>query len=121
MPVKPEQSAIIYTDATQGAKSWYTHKTYGLGHRVTLEMMEDDLYNAMKKMTKELAKAGRNARGQCVEPVQQRILAEYGFPKNGNLEPLIGTTHSSIVAGGPTGSNRATADADLGVASLEAA
>jgi len=122
MPVKPEQSAIIYQDATQGSKKRYTHKTYGLGYRVTPEMMEDDLYNVMKKMTKELAKAARNAREvNAWNVLNNAFTAEYGFPKNGNLEPLISTTHSSIVAGGPTGTNRASTDADLGVASLEAA
>lgn len=121
MPLKPEQTAIQYADATQGSKKRYTHKTYGLGYRVTPEMMEDDLYSTMKKMTKELAKAARNAREvNAWNVLNNAFTTEYGFPKLGNNEALIATTHTSI-AGAAAGSNRAATDADLSQTALEAA
>jgi phage major head subunit gpT-like protein len=120
MPVKPEGRGIVYQDFMQGGKKRYTHLTYGLGFRVTLEMMEDDLYNVMKKNTRELAKAARNAREVAFwNMLNNGFTTEYGFPKFGNNEALISATHSKL--GGGTGSNRASTDADLSPTSLEAA
>jgi len=120
MPVKPEGRGIQYQDLLQGGKKRYTHLTYGLGFRVTLEMMEDDLYNVMKKNTRELAKAARNAREVAFfNMLNNAFTTEFGFPKFGNNESLIATTHTKM--GGGTGSNRATTDADLSPTSLEAA
>ena len=120
MPVKPEGRGIIYQDLRQGGKKRYTHLTYGLGFRVTLEMVEDDLYNVMKKNTKELAKAARNAREVAFfNMLNNAFTTQYGFPKFGNNESLIAATHTKL--GGGTGSNRATTDADLSPTALEAA
>jgi hypothetical protein len=94
--------------------------TYGLGFRVTLEMMEDDLYNVMKKNTKELSKAARNAREVgFFNMLNNGFTVEYGFPKFGTNEALIAVAHTKL--GGGTGSNRASTDADLSPTSLEAA
>lgn len=120
MPVKTEGAAITYQDPTQGEKRRYTHITYGLGFRVTLEMMEDDLYNVMKRMTRELAKAGRNAKEvNAWNTFNLGFTTEFGFTKFGANEPLFSTAHTRI--GGGTSANRPTTDADLSQASLEAA
>jgi phage major head subunit gpT-like protein len=119
MPVKPEGRGIVYQDFRQGGKKRYTHLTYGLGFRVTLEMMEDDLYNVMKKNTRELAKASRNAREvSFFNMLNNGFTTEYGFPKFGANEPLFSAIHTKL--GGGTGSNRASTDADLSPTSLEA-
>ena len=125
MPIKDEGTSIIYQDATQGGKKRYTHVTYGLGFRVTEEMWEDDLYGVMNRMPKTLGKSARNVR----EVTSFNILnlgftTQYGFQKFGANEALFSTAHSLIVggaAGAVTQANRASTDADLGVASLEAA
>jgi phage major head subunit gpT-like protein len=120
MPIKPEGRGIVYQDFRQGGKKRYIHLTYGLGFRVTLEMMEDDLYNVMKKNTKELSKAARNAREVAFfNMLNNGFTTEYGFPKFGLNEPLFSATHTKL--GGGTGSNRAATDADLSPTSLEAA
>jgi phage major head subunit gpT-like protein len=120
MPVKPEGRGIVYQDFRQGGKKRYTHLTYGLGFRVTLEMMEDDLYGVMRKNTRELAKAARNAREVAFfNMLNNGFTVEYGFPKFGVKEPLIAVSHTKL--GGGIGSNRATTDADLSPTSLEAA
>lgn len=120
MPVKTEGAGIQYTDPAQGEKKRYTHVTYGLGYRVTMEMMEDDLYGVMRKMTKELAKAARNAREVNAWNVfNTAFTTQFGFPKFGANEALISTSHTRL--GGGTLSNRPSVDADLGQASLEAA
>jgi phage major head subunit gpT-like protein len=120
MPQKPEGNSIQYQDPTQGAKKRYTHISFGLGFRVTVEAYEDDLYGPMKRMTRELAKAGRNVREvRSFNVLNNAFTTEFGFPKFGANEPLISTAHTLI--GGGTQANRAAVDADLGVASLEAA
>ncbi len=120
MPIKPEGRGIVYQDFRQGGKKRYTHITYGLGFRVTLEMMEDDLYNVMKKNTRELSKAGSNAREVAFfNMLNNGFTTEFGFPKFGVNEPLFSNAHTKL--GGGTGSNRAATDADLSPTSLEAA
>jgi hypothetical protein len=84
--------------------------------------MDDDLYGPMKRMTKELAKSGRNIREVVSFNVFNNAFTstlQSGFPKLGNTEALITTSHTLI--GGGTAANRPTTDADLGIASLEAA
>ena len=119
MPTKLEGTATIYQDAIQGGKKRYTHISFGLGFRVTIEMMEDDLYNVMRRMSRELAKAARNVREvRSFNVFNNAFTTEFGFQKFGNNEALIGT-HTLL--GGGTFANRPATDADLGIASLEAA
>lgn len=120
MPVKPEGTGITYQDPSQGEKKRYTHVTYGYGYRVTMEMMEDDLYGVMKKMTKELAKGGRNVKEvTAFNLLNNGFTTTFGFPKSGANETLFNTAHTLL--GGGTLANRPSTDADLGIASLEAA
>lgn len=120
MPTKPEGTSILYSDPTQGGKRRYTHVSYGLGFRVTEEMYADDLYGPMKRMTRELAKAARNVREVTFFNVLNNgFTTEVGFPKFGTTESLFNTAH--VLIGGGTLANRASTDADLGVAALEAA
>lgn len=120
MPQKPEGNSIQYQDPVQGGKKRYTHISFGLGFRVTVEMYEDDLYGPMKRMTRELSKAGRNVREvRSFNVLNNGFTTEFGFPKFGVNEALISTAHTLI--GGGTLANRSAVDADLGVASLEAA
>lgn len=118
MPQKSEGSPIIYQDPVQGTKKRYTHLTYGLGFRVTNEMYEDDLYGPMNRMSKELAKAGRNVR----EVVSANVLNnafDIAFTGFNAGESLCSTSHALL--GGGTFGNRPSVDADVGLASLEAA
>jgi phage major head subunit gpT-like protein len=58
VPEKMEGVGIQYDDPIQGYNQTYIHKTFGLGYRVTEEMMEDDRYKiAGPKMSKMLARA----------------------------------------------------------------
>ena len=120
MPAKLEGNAIVYQDPTQGGKKRYTHVSFGLGFRITVEMYEDDLYGPMKRMTRELGKAARNVREvQSFNVLNTAFTTQFGFPKFGSNEALINTAHTLI--GGGTLANRSATDADLGVAALEAA
>lgn len=120
MPEKPEGTATVYQDATQGGKKRYTHVSFGLGFRVTQEAYADDLYGPMRKMSRELGKAARNVREvRFFNVLNNAFTTEFGFPKFGANEALISTAHTMI--GGGTQANRLTTDMDLGVAALEAA
>lgn len=120
MPAKPEGTSITYQEPAQGGKVRYTHVSYGLGFRVTHEMWSDDLYSVMRKMPKELGKAARNIREVTFWNLcNNGFSTVYGFPKNGTNEAVFNTAHTLL--GGGTLANRATVDADFGVAALEAA
>ncbi len=58
VPEKREGVGIQYDDPVQGFNTTYVHKTFGLGYRVTLEMMEDDRYKIVgPKMSNMLGKS----------------------------------------------------------------
>jgi len=44
IPIKPEGQPIDYDDPVQGPTKRWSHRTYGLGVRITEEMIEDSLY-----------------------------------------------------------------------------
>lgn len=63
IPAKEEGKAIAYDDPVQGPTKRWTHKTYGLGVRITEELIEDALYpdipTEMKEFTEELGSSAR--------------------------------------------------------------
>ena len=122
MPAKPEGTATIYTDPIQGEKKRYTHVAFGMGFRITREMMDDDLYNIAQpsKMAKELGKAARNVREiRFANIFNNGFTIADGFPKSGTQQTLFSTTHTLL--GGGTFANRPTTEVDLSQAALEAA
>lgn len=120
MPEKPEGTSTIYQDPGQGGKKRYTHISFGLGFRVTREMHDDDLYGQIKKMPNQLGKSARNIREiRFFNLLNNGFTTEFGFLKAGNQEALFNTAHTLL--GGSTQANRSATDADVGIASLEAA
>jgi len=43
-PVKAEGASLTYDDHNQGGTATYTHVTYGLGYKVTMEELDDNKY-----------------------------------------------------------------------------
>jgi len=116
---KPEGGRVIYQDPLQGNPKRYTFSTYGLGFRITQEMMEDDLYGIVgNKFSRAL---GRSVRHNF-EVVAHSILNNafnplfYGFEAG---IPLVSTLHGNLRGG--TQSNRPAVDADLSLTTLQAA
>ena len=60
LAVKNEGTPIGYDDPVQGARKRVTHTVYALGFRVTMEMQDDDQYNIISRMPKDLANATRD-------------------------------------------------------------
>jgi phage major head subunit gpT-like protein len=52
---KAEGTPISYDDPAQGTQVRTVHQTYGLGFRITLEMMQDDQFGIMRQMSSDLA------------------------------------------------------------------
>lgn len=120
MPQKPEGTPVSYQSFIQGGLKRFTHITFGLGVRVTEEMMEDDLYAQMNKNTKALKRSAVNAKEVlCFNVLNNSFTSEYGYPKNGSNEALVSTSHTKI--GGGSLSNRPATDVDIGFGALEAA
>lgn len=63
IPTKEEGKGIAYDDPVQGPTKRWNHKTYGLGVRITEEIIEDSLYpdipTEMKEFTEELGSSAR--------------------------------------------------------------
>lgn len=58
IPYKPEGQAIDYDDMVEGPTKRWSHRTYGLGVKITEELIEDALYpdipTEMEQITREL-------------------------------------------------------------------
>lgn len=120
MPPKVEGKGIVYQNFIQGGIKRFTWVTYGLGFRVTEEMMEDDLYNIMNRNGRALKKSAMNAvEVNVFNLYNNAFTTEYGFPKNGVNQALISTSHTLI--GGGSAGNRPATDADISFGALEAA
>lgn len=115
-PQKTEGNPTQFQLPVQGTKRRYTHLSYGLGFRVTAEMMADDLYGPMRKASKGLGRSFRNTKEQvCANVLNLGTGTETGF----KTEVLFTNSHTLLRGG--TSSNKLGTDADLSQAGLESA
>ena len=117
-PEKPEGEPISYDDFIQGPTKRWSHKTYGLGVRITEEMIEDSLYpdipTEMGDMTKELGHSMKETIEVLVHDIYN------GTTKTaGDGIAVFSTSHTKL--GGGTWSNLLSPAADLSVSSLRQA
>lgn len=106
---KAEGAVYTYDEPLSGDTIKYTHLTYGLGFRVTEEMLEDDLYGVMRKMSSELARSAHlNKETQGHAPYNNAFSSSYtGF----DGAALCSDSHTLL--GGGTGDNLVTGDFSL--------
>ncbi len=117
-PQKPEGESIQYVDPVTGTTKRYTHKTFGMGFRVTEEMYEDDLYNLIKRMPKGLAKAQKNTiELQTIGVLDDAFDGTTYTAFDGH--PLCYTEHHVLFTGG-TYANTPSTQADLSMTTLQA-
>lgn len=57
---KPEGTPVAFDDPRQGTQVRTVHQTYALGWRATMEMMEDDQFSIMNRMSSELGESARD-------------------------------------------------------------
>lgn len=116
-PVKPEGAPLTYDYEIQGPVQRYTHLAYALGYKVTVEELQDDLYD---KVSYNRAQANAFSIRQTVENIASGV---YNDAFTGNVfqfatgQALCTTTQPNTTGG--TLANALSPGADLTEASLE--
>ena len=117
-PVKVQGGPTIFDSPIQGATVRYTHTSYGVGFRVTVEMQEDDLYAVMSKASKDLA--GANA--ETVETNAADIINNVSdATKYAGFDTLALASTAHTLLGGGTYANRPSTDVQFSVTAVQAA
>lgn len=119
LALKAEGTPIAFDDPVEGTKSRVVHSTFGLGHRITMEMMQDDQFGIMNQMTADLS--------ESVVDHQERLawgLLDDGFTGTSYTglggDTLFETTHVSIRDSSISQSNALSPALSLGQAGIEA-
>lgn len=114
--VKPEGNGITYDYNVQGFVTRLTHVTYALGYIVTMEELQDNLYEEVSRVRAAAnAFSMRQTKEQVVAAIYNRAFTP-GFV-GGDGVTLCNTAHPTQFGG--TFANKPTVDADLSEASLE--
>lgn len=122
IPAKEEGSAIKYDDPTQGPTKRWTHKTYGLGIRITEELIEDALYPDIPTEMGEFTKALGSSARETIEILVHDILNNGTVTTNhtDGLGNAIFSTGKIRLTGG-TWDNLLSPASDLSATALQAA
>lgn len=113
-----EGAPIDYEDPIQMYDTTYTHLKYTKGFKVTREMVEDDLYNIIKKRPAALARTmRRTAEYQAALVFQRAFNTSY---TGGDAKPLASTSHPRS-DGGTAQSNASSTGIVLSETNLETA
>lgn len=114
--LKGQGAGLAYDANVQSFVTRLTHATFGLGYMVTMEELQDNLYEKVSRVrAKENAFSQRQTRENLVAN-----LFNNGFSssfKGGDGVAFFSTAHPTQT--GPTYANKPTNDADLSEASLE--
>lgn len=114
-----EGAPIDYEDVIQGYDKTYTHLKYSKGFKVTLEMVEDDLYNIIRKKPAALGKAmRRTAENQAAAIFNNAFNTSYADGGDGKV--LCSTLHPRS-DGGATQSNASATGITFSETNLETA
>lgn len=104
---KAEGAVYTFDEPIPGDTLRFVHQTFGLGFRVTEEMLEDDLYGIMQRMSKELARGARlNKEVQAFSVLNNAF--DPAFPGYTPAEALCQTGH--VLLNGDTLDNLVTGD-----------
>jgi hypothetical protein len=115
MSQKPQGTSITYDSTNQGTVSRFTHITYGIGFMVTMEELQDNLYEELS--WKRSGKLARSV-AETQEVIHANVFnnAFSGSYLGGDGASLCSTSHA---CGYGTQSNRLAVDADLSEAAIE--
>jgi len=118
---KPEGKEISYDDFVQGPTKRWSHVTYGLGTRITEEMIEDTLYGQIPTtMSSQSAELGASF-GELLELLTHDMINNGTNTTNhtaGDGLALFSGSHTNLRGG--TWSNLLSPAADLSATSLQA-
>lgn len=115
MSTKSEGGSISYDTAQQGTVSRYTHLTYGLGYIVTMEELDDNLY---EKVSYRRASRLAQSVAETEEVVHANVLnrAFTAAYAGGDGKELLATDHPTASG---NQSNELSTAADMSEASIE--
>jgi phage major head subunit gpT-like protein len=130
---KNEGEAVVYDNLVQGGTRRYVHQTYGLGVRMSYELMQDDQTGMMEQSPKGLVQAHIFAQEMTAANVfnlgfsATGTLTDDGVSLFNNQHPLLGGVAATNVAPGVgsfstaagTYPNRPAVDADLSFTALQ--
>jgi hypothetical protein len=119
MPLKAEGTPIAFDDAVSGSPIRTVHDTYALGWRCTMEMMQDDLFNVMNRMTEELADSTADKQERIAWALLDDAYNGTTFTGLDGLA-LFSTAHTSLRSEVANQSNMNSPGVELGTTGLEA-
>lgn len=121
-PGKGEGESIVYDDFVQGPTKRWTHRTFGLGVRITEELIEDSLYpdipTEMSAITTELGASARETLSLLTFDI---INSGTGTTTHTGGDGLAIFSGSHTLLRGGTWSNLLSPAADLSVTTLQTA
>ncbi len=113
-----ENQSVVYEDPVQMFDVTYTHQKYTKGFKISEELMEDDLYNVMRKKPAQLGRAARRTAENSAANVFNNAFSTSSL--GGDSKPLASTTHPRS-DGGTAQSNASSTGITLTDDNLEAA
>ena len=122
IPVKPEGTAINYDEMKQGPTKRWTPRTYGLGVRVTEELIEDSLYDDIPTEMSQMFEELGNSANETLNVLTHDIINS-GTGTTSHTDGLAGAifaTGKSRLDGG-TWDNLLSPASDLSATALQAA
>lgn len=122
IPAKPEGEPITYDDFLQGPTKRWTHRTFGLGVRITEEMIEDSLYpdipTEMEMFSRELGASARETLTLLTFDIFNSGTGTTTHTAGDGLA-IFSASHTSLRGG--TWSNLLSPAADLSATALQTA
>ena len=111
-----EGASVSYDDIAQGASKTFTYAKYGIGVKVTEEMIDDQKFDQVGDIYESMARSMFDGRQQAFMDNFNNAFTTAGY----DGVTLCATNHPLVKAGG-TENNRPTVDLDLSVTSLRTA
>ena len=122
VPGKPEGEPIAYDEPVQGPTKRWTHRTFGLGARITEELIEDSLYDSlpteMSAITSELGSSAKETINSLVFDI---LNSGTGTSTHTGGDGLALFSSSHTLLRGGTWSNLISPAADLSATTLQTA
>lgn len=122
MPGKPEGEPIAYDEPIQGPTKRWTHRTFGLGVRITEELIEDALYDdlptEMSALTRELGVSAKETINSLVFDI---LNSGTGTATHTGGDGLALFSGAHTLLRGGTWSNLISPAADLSATTLQTA
>ncbi len=118
-PEKPEGEQISYDQFIQGPTKRWINKTYGLGIRITEELIEDSLYPDVPSNMGDMSKELGNSASETMEVIVHDLFNSGTVTTThtaGDGLAIFSTAHKAL--NNATWSNRSASDAALSATSL---